>query len=113
MLAVLLLGLLAAVVLGTRPLRSDELALTELERAFVRTGRPLAAGVTLASLEHRFRSSPEAAQYIRELRLARFGGPPDGAARLRERGALRAELGTGLGPLGWLRALWALPPRRR
>jgi hypothetical protein len=112
-LAVLALGLLTATLLGTRPLQSNELALAELERAFVRTGRPLAAGVTLASLEHRFRFSPEAAGYIRGLRLERFGGALDSAPTAQQRRALRAELGTGLGPLGRIRALWALPPRRR
>jgi transglutaminase-like putative cysteine protease len=112
-LAALVVGLPAAALLGSRPLRTNELALAELERAFMRTGRPLAAGVTLAGLERRFRSSPEAAGYIRGLRLQRFGRATDGAPGPRQRRALRAELGSGLGPLGRLRALWALPPRRR
>src|SRR5437588_310344 len=112
-LGMLVLGLLAAVVLLTRPLRSNELALAELERAFLRSGRPLASGATLASLEHRFRYAPDAAGYIRGLRLVRFGSAPNDAPSTRQRQALRSELGSGLGPLGWLRALWALPPRRR
>jgi transglutaminase-like putative cysteine protease len=84
--------------------------LTELERALARTGRPLRAGVTLAELERRFHDSPEAAGYVRALRLARYGGlsePLSGAGRR----ALRAELRLGLGLAGRLRALWALPPR--
>ena len=112
-LGMLVLGLLAAAVLLTRPLRSNELALAELERAFLRSGRPLASGATLASLEHRFRYAPDAAGYIRGLRLVRFGSAPNDAPSTRQRQALRSELGSGLGPLGWLRALWALPPRRR
>jgi hypothetical protein len=106
------LALLGVLVLRTRPLRSDELLIAELERAFARTGRPLAAGVTLAALEHRLRGSPEAAGYIRVVRLERYGGAPE-ATSAGQRRALRAELGAGLGPLGRLRALWALPPRRR
>jgi hypothetical protein len=84
--------------------------LAELERAMARTGRPLAGGVTLAALEHRFRDSPGAVEYLRSLRLRRYGGgglPPT----RRGRRALRAELRFGLGLTGRLRALWALPPR--
>jgi hypothetical protein len=67
-------------------------------------------GVTLAALERRFRTSPDAASYVRTLRMARFGG--DGALpTLRQRRALRAQLRAGLGLGGALRALWALPPR--
>ena len=89
-----------------------ESRLAELERALLRTGRPLRAGVTLAEIEHRFHSTPEAAAYVRALRLARYrpaggGAPPPGARR-----ALRRELGAGLGVRGRIRALWALPPRR-
>ena len=89
-----------------------ESRLVELERALLRTGRPLRAGVTLVELEQRFHSTPEAAAYIRALRLARYrpaggGQPPAGARR-----ALRRELASGLGLRGRLRALWALPPRR-
>jgi protein-glutamine gamma-glutamyltransferase len=105
-------GLLAAALVLTRPLDSDERRIAELERAFARTGRPLSGGVTLAALEHRLRGSTGAAGYIRTLRLRRFGassGRPSSA----ERRALRAELRAGLGPLGRVRALWALPPRRR
>lgn len=93
-----------------RPARNTEQLVGELERALARTGRPLQAGVTLHALEQRFRSSPEAAGYVRALRLARFAG---GTRRPRpsERRALRAQLALGLGLAGRLRAWWALPPR--
>lgn len=83
----------------------------ELERALARCGRPASGGVTLHGLERRFRESPGAARYLRRLRLARFGAVtelPTGP----ERRALRAQLASGLGMTGWIRAWWALPPRR-
>lgn len=89
---------------------SVEYLLTELERALARSGRPLTGDVTLAGLEHRFRSSPEASAYIRALRLARFGGRNE-LPTLHQRRALRTELRAGLGLDGVLRAVWALPPR--
>jgi transglutaminase-like putative cysteine protease len=88
--------------------RRDPLA--ELERALARTGRPLAPGTTLVALERRFHDSPQAAEYVRTLRLARYAGvsvAPSGAGRR----AVRGELSSGLGLAGRLRALWALPPR--
>jgi transglutaminase-like putative cysteine protease len=106
------LGLIVALLLGTRPLAPGERLVGELERALARSGRPLAGGVTLAALERRLSGSPDAAAYVRALRLQRFSAvaePPTPA----QRRALRAQLRLGLGPLGALRALWALPPRRR
>jgi transglutaminase-like putative cysteine protease len=88
--------------------RTDLLA--ELERALARTGRPLQGGMTLVALERRLHSSPDAEAYVRSLRMSRYGGgrgTPDSA----QRRALRRELGRGLGFIGRLRALWALPPR--
>jgi protein-glutamine gamma-glutamyltransferase len=88
--------------------RSDLLA--ELERALARTGRPLHDGVTLVGLEARLHGSPDAEAYVRTLRLSRYCGDartPNAA----QRRALRRELGRGLGFIGRLRALWALPPR--
>ncbi len=111
--ALAMLALLAA--LGRVLVRaggSAEQRLVELERALSRTGRPLADGVTLAALERRFASSPEAAGYIRALRLARYGGRPV-TPSAGQRRALRLELGRGLGAVGRLRAMWALPPRPR
>jgi protein-glutamine gamma-glutamyltransferase len=87
--------------------RRDPLA--ELECAFARSGQPLDRAVTLASIEARFRSSPQAAAYVRSLRLARFGtGAPslDAAGRR----AVRKELAAGGGSLRRWRALLALPP---
>jgi hypothetical protein len=104
-------ALLAWFVRGLlRPALSADELLEELERAMVRTGRPLGRGVTLAVLEHRFRDSPAAAGYIRTLRVVRYRGGdarPSGAGRR----ALREELRRDLGVTGRLRALWALPPR--
>ncbi len=109
-LALLALGGLGALWLrGARPAAEDLVA--ELERALARSGRPAAGGLTLHSLERRFHSSPAAARYVRRLRLARYGereDPPTGP----ERRALRAQLAAGLGVAGWIRAWWALPPRR-
>jgi transglutaminase-like putative cysteine protease len=113
--AALLAGVLtlaaALAALAWRWLRSPPDALGELERAFASCGRPLPAGITLAALEQRLRSSPDAAAYVRSLRLERFAQQPAARSR-RQRRALRAELAFGGGPLGRLRALWALPPRR-
>ncbi|MGH2858865.1 MAG: transglutaminase-like domain-containing protein, partial [Solirubrobacteraceae bacterium] len=54
--------------------------LAELEAAWARTGRPLEASVTLASLEHRLATAPEAAAYVRSLRLWRYGAGAPGRA---------------------------------
>jgi hypothetical protein len=89
---------------------AEDRLLAELERAFRRSGRPIAGGVTLAQLERFFGDSQEAAEYIRAIRLARYDGRatrPSG----RERRAMRRALGDGLGFVGRARALWALPPR--
>jgi hypothetical protein len=105
------LALLGLLVLGTRPLEPDQRLVAELERALARSGRPLAGGVTLATLERRFGGSPEAAGYVRALRMHRFGVTAETPTPAQRR-AFRAQLRMGLGPLGALRALWALPPRR-
>jgi protein-glutamine gamma-glutamyltransferase len=84
--------------------------IAELERALARSGRPVSEEVTLATLERRFRTSPDAAAYIRVLRLARFGSERR-LPTLTQRRALRAQLRAGLGLAGSLRSLWALPPR--
>jgi transglutaminase-like putative cysteine protease len=105
-------GLLVALIAGWElaarlGVRSDPLA--ELERALSRTGRPLKDGTTLVALEHRFRSAPAAAAYIRALRLQRYGVAGEAPTPAGRR-ALRAELSTGLGVAGRLRGYWALPP---
>lgn len=94
------------------PAGSTEQLLAELRQAMARTGRPLSDEVTLAQLERRFADSPAAVDYVRSLRLARYGAveqPPTAA----QRRALRRQLAFGLGAAGRLRALWALPPRLR
>jgi transglutaminase-like putative cysteine protease len=101
--------LLALVVVLTR-VRDDEDPVEELVRAFVRTGRPLDPAATLAGLERRLSYSSDAAAYLRHIRLARFSEARQPTS-LRERRALRQALGHNLGPLGRLRAWWALPPR--
>ena len=110
-LGVLVVVLGAAFLLWRRaaPLGPDGL-LAELERALARSGRPISDGVTLAAVERRFRTSPEAAGYVRKLRAARFGGGSE-MPTLGQRRALRAQLRAGLGLGGAIRALWALPPR--
>jgi hypothetical protein len=108
-LLVLALFLLRALI---RPAPSAEYLVSELDRALTRAGRPLQGGVTLQVLEQRFRGSPEAAAYVRTLRLARFAGNPK-LPRRSQRHALRAHLAVGLGVAGRLRSWWALPPRVR
>ena len=83
--------------------------LDELERAFARCGRPLARDVTLSELERRARGEPDAAGYIRAIRLARFA-PHAPRPTAVQRRAMRRQLRAGLGFLGRLRALVALPP---
>ncbi len=105
-----LIGVLAVWMLRARRVASDpDRLLAELERAFARCGRPLTGAVSLAALERRYRSAPEAAGYIAAVRLARFApeAPPATSAQRR---ALRRELRHGLGALGPLLALIALPP---
>jgi transglutaminase-like putative cysteine protease len=110
-LAVLAVLLVLSLAAWTRTgARDTDALLVELERALARSGRPIADGVTLAALERRFRTSPQAAAYIRSLRMARFSGEAE-MPTLGQRRALRAQLRAGLGVWGALRALWALPPR--
>jgi transglutaminase-like putative cysteine protease len=81
----------------------------ELERALRRSGLGDPGGVTLHALEQRLRAEPQAAAYVRALRLARYGR---GGARptARQRAAVRRALAAGLGLRGRLRTLRALPP---
>jgi protein-glutamine gamma-glutamyltransferase len=107
-----ILALIVLVAVLTRA-RSGDDPVDELTRAFARSGRPLEMASTLSGLEQRLSYSPEAAAYVRVLRLARYGRPRSGASGrlLAGRRALRRALGMGLGPLGRARAWWALPPR--
>jgi transglutaminase-like putative cysteine protease len=96
---------------GRGPKEPLDRAVWELELALRRAGRPLTTGTTLQQLERRFGASDEATAYIRSLSASRYGPTP----RLPsgdERRKLRRALAQGLGPLGRLRAFWALPPRR-
>jgi transglutaminase-like putative cysteine protease len=83
----------------------------ELERALRRCRTEVGDGVTLAMLERRFADAPQAAEYIRRIRRARFAGGGAGPTRTQRR-ALRRRLARGRGLAGWLRALIALPPAR-
>jgi transglutaminase superfamily protein len=109
-LAALLAVALAIVAVATRPLGSIDARVAELEVALRRMGRPLPAGATLTWLERRVGRSANAREYVRALRLARFAGGGRMPTRS-ERRALRRQLRLGLGLLGGLRAVWALPPR--
>ena len=86
-------------------------AVAELEAALRRIGRPATPGTTLRQIEQRFGRTPEAAAYLQALRAGRYA-PTAPAPRPAGRRALRRELGSGSGPRGRLRALWALPPWR-
>lgn len=111
-LVAILIAALAAVIRGLRrrpPPTGDQLV-AELERAMRRSGRPLEAGVTLASLEHRFGEAPAAEGYVRVLRLARFAGTAELPNRAQRR-ALRGQLAAGRGVAARVRRWWALPPR--
>jgi hypothetical protein len=108
-----ILVLLVLLILLTR-LRGSHDPVGELSRAFARSGRPLEMAATLSALERRLAYSPEAAAYVRALRLAKYGRDPAevaGGPRLTGRRALRRALAMGLGPVGRVRAWWALPPR--
>jgi hypothetical protein len=96
---------------ATSPLTALDRAVAELEAALRRSGRAAPVGTTLQQLEQRFGGTPEARAYLRALRVGRYAAtaPRPTAAQRR---ALRRELATGLGPSGYLRALWALPPWR-
>jgi transglutaminase-like putative cysteine protease len=107
----IVLALLALIALRRPRDPSPDELVAELERALARCGRPATGGTTLASLERRFRASPDAAAYIRAIRVRRYGRGGD-APPHKGRRALRAQLRSGLGVLGRFRALWALPPRR-
>ena len=111
--AVLLLAAWGAVRWRRRtmsPAAALDRAVAELDAALRRIGRPV-AGTTLSQLEQSLRRSPEAAAYLRALRAGRYGTTA-AAPTARGRRALRRELGSGTGPRGRLRALWALPPWR-
>ena len=108
--AAAVLALAAALRRALRPPRGAAALLAELERALRRTGRPPQPAVTLLQLERRLHDAPDAAAYVRAIRLARYGSG-EAVVTARQRRALRAELARNLGAGGRLRALLALPPR--
>lgn len=114
-LALVLAGLAGAAAVALRrllrPVRGTDALLAELERALRRTGRPPEPRVTLLQLEERLHDAPDAAAYVRAIRLARFGEEGEAVVTAHQRRALRAELARNLGAAGRLRALLALPPR--
>ena len=75
--------------------------LAELERALARSGRPISDGVTLAALERRFRTSPEAAC----VRPRAAHGP----LRRRARGCRRCTSGARCGPSSGPVSGWVAP----
>jgi protein-glutamine gamma-glutamyltransferase len=107
---VLALLVLALGGLGLRQRARRGPPLPELERALRRARRWPGPGETLKALEDSFARSPAAAAYVRALRDQRYGGRSGEPTRAQRRG-LRSELGRGAGPIGRLRAWWALPPR--
>ena len=112
----IVLGALAALALAALAValaRRPRGAIAELEDALRRVGRPVATGTTLHELERRLGShSPEAAGYLRALSASRYATSAPRPTRAGRR-AVRRALASGLGPIGQLRALWALPPRLR
>ena len=93
------------------PAAALDRAVAELEAALRRVGRPASAGTTLRQIEQRFGRTPEAAAYLQALRAGRYAPTAPTPSPVGRR-ALRRELGSGSGPRGRLRALWALPPWR-
>jgi hypothetical protein len=96
--------------LGREQLAEAEIA--ELRTALERLGWKLSPATTLLALERELATAagPRAAAYAGALRRYRFdpqGSQPPGPA---DRRALRHALGRASGPLGPLRALFAIPP---
>jgi transglutaminase-like putative cysteine protease len=84
--------------------------LSELERALRRAGRAPRPGTTLRQIEERLAGTSDAAAYVAAVRAQRYGAAADPPTHRQRRG-LRRELRRGLGPVGALRAWWALPPK--
>jgi transglutaminase-like putative cysteine protease len=114
-------GLAAGVVLSLRGLRDRrslpperiaELQLAELRRALVRLGWFVPGGVTLLALERRLgrAAGPASAGYAAGLRAHRYDPAAPRPPALRDRRALRRELGSAGGLGRRLRALLAIPP---
>lgn len=89
-----------------------ELQLRELTRALERLGWEVPPGGTLLQIEERLRAEagPAAARYVAALREHRYRASRPRPPGPEERSALRRALRRRGGPLGWWRALRALPP---
>jgi hypothetical protein len=95
---------------GARRARRTAGPLGELQRALADLGEPLSPRTTLAALETRLATRPEAARYVATLRAERFTAAGTAPTAAQRRG-LRRALGRGRGPLGRWRAWRAVPPR--
>ena len=75
------------------------------------TGCPAGPGTTLAAIQARLSAGagPEAARYAGGLRESRYGRRPPRRPGPAERRAFRWALARSAGPLGWWRALRAVP----
>ena len=94
--------------------RRDRRARRARARAAAHRPRPPRPGTTLRALERRFAGTPEArAATCARCALARYGRPAAPRRRARSAARCAGRSARGLGPAGRLRALWALPPRRR
>jgi protein-glutamine gamma-glutamyltransferase len=106
----LVLAVAAALLVRRRrrgPPRPDS-AVAELLAALEGTGRTATGGLTLQTMQRRYRGTP-AEPYLRTLEAARFAGSevtPTPAMR----SAMRRELVLGLGPAARLGAWRAIPP---
>jgi len=98
-----------------RRLRSPEgaeLQLRELRDAIAITGWAPGTGATLLAIQHRLSSAvgPEAARYAAGLGESRYGTRRRGRPGSAERRSLRWALARHAGPMGWWKALRAIPP---
>ncbi len=89
------------------PPRPDS-AVAELLAALEGTGRTETGGLTLQTMQRRYRGTP-AEPYLRTLEAARFGGS-DVTPTPAMRSAMRRELVLGLGPAARFGAWRAIPP---
>lgn len=117
LIAVLLIagGSTGLIVHRRRRLRSPEgaeLQLRELSDALRATGRAPSPGATLLSIQNHLGRAvgPDAARYAAKLRDNRYGPRRRARPGPAERSSFRWELARRSGPLGWWRALRAIPP---
>jgi protein-glutamine gamma-glutamyltransferase len=115
---VVIAGIVALVLLYQRRRRrlispeGAEPQLRELVRALPLVGYEAKSGTTLLGIERAFAGTagPEAARYPAALRANRYGRRNPRRPDPRDRRMLRRALGRGRGPVGWFRALLAIPP---